>query len=55
MDPLTLDGLDRQLVHALAVDGRAPFSRIAAAVGASDRTATRRTKRSGMLLFPNTR
>lgn len=45
MDPLTLDGLDRQLVHALQVDGRAPFSRIAAVLGASDRTVARRYRR----------
>ncbi|MDG6110082.1 Lrp/AsnC family transcriptional regulator [Dactylosporangium aurantiacum] len=45
MDPLILDGLDRQLVHALQVDGRAPFSRIAAVLGASDRTVARRYRR----------
>ncbi|GAB3838740.1 Lrp/AsnC family transcriptional regulator [Dactylosporangium cerinum] len=45
MDPLTLDELDRQLVHALQVDGRAPFSRIAAVLGASDRTIARRYRR----------
>ncbi len=45
MDPLTLDGLDRKLVHALQIDGRAPFSRIAAVLGASDRTIARRYRR----------
>ncbi|MEU1308690.1 Lrp/AsnC family transcriptional regulator [Streptomyces cinnamoneus] len=40
-----LDTLDRQLAHALQVDGRAPFSRIAAAVGSSDRTVARRYHR----------
>ena len=45
MDPLTLDELDRQLVHALQIDGRAPFSRIAAVLGASDRTIARRYRR----------
>jgi DNA-binding Lrp family transcriptional regulator len=37
-----VDSLDRQLVHALGVDGRASFSRIAAALGCSDRTIAHR-------------
>ena len=37
-----MDSLDRQLVHALGVDGRAPFSRIAAALDRSDRTIAHR-------------
>ncbi|SRR5216683_2615954 len=41
----TLDLLDRQLVHALDIDGRAPFSRIAAVLGTSDRTIARRYRR----------
>ncbi|BCJ48411.1 AsnC family transcriptional regulator [Actinoplanes ianthinogenes] len=45
MDPLTLDDLDRQLAHALQVDGRASFSQIAAVLGASDRTVARRYQR----------
>ncbi|SHF83665.1 Lrp/AsnC family transcriptional regulator [Streptoalloteichus hindustanus] len=45
MDRLTLDELDRQLVHALQADGRAPFSRVAAVLGASDRTVARRYQR----------
>ncbi|MFI6688532.1 Lrp/AsnC family transcriptional regulator [Streptomyces sp. NPDC050485] len=45
MDSDTLDALDRQLVHALQIDGRAPFSRIATALGASDRTVARRYHR----------
>lgn len=45
MDPLTLDPLEEQLVHALQIDGRAPFSRIAAVLGASDRTVARRYHR----------
>ena len=45
VDQLTLDGLDRQLVHALQIDGRASFSRIAAALGGSDRTIARRYRR----------
>ncbi|MFD5463881.1 Lrp/AsnC family transcriptional regulator [Kitasatospora sp. NPDC127059] len=36
------DELDRRLVHALQIDGRAPFSTIAAALGVSDRTIARR-------------
>ncbi|WP_207926883.1 Lrp/AsnC family transcriptional regulator [Actinocrispum wychmicini] len=45
MDSLTLDDLDEQLVHALQVDGRASFSRIAEVLGASDRTIARRYHR----------
>ena len=45
VDPLTLDALEQQLVHALQIDGRAPFSRIAAVLGASDRTIARRYHR----------
>ncbi|MER7674909.1 Lrp/AsnC family transcriptional regulator [Kitasatospora sp. NPDC096128] len=39
------DELDRRLVHALQIDGRAPFSTIAAALGVSDRTVARRYSR----------
>ncbi|MFH9347792.1 Lrp/AsnC family transcriptional regulator [Kitasatospora sp. NPDC017646] len=39
------DELDRRLVHALQVDGRAPFSTIAAVLGVSDRTVARRYAR----------
>nr|WP_245757675.1 Lrp/AsnC family transcriptional regulator [Amycolatopsis xylanica] len=42
---LSLDDLDLKLIHALHVDGRAPFSRIAAVLGASDRTVARRYAR----------
>ncbi|MFP5022696.1 Lrp/AsnC family transcriptional regulator [Pseudonocardia phyllosphaerae] len=45
MDPLTLDALDRQLVHALQVDGRVGFGRLAEVLGASDRTLNRRYRR----------
>jgi DNA-binding Lrp family transcriptional regulator len=45
VDPLTLDPLEERLVHALQIDGRAPFSRIAAVLGASDRTVARRYHR----------
>ena len=36
------DELDRQLVHALQIDGRAAFSAIAEVLGVSDRTIARR-------------
>ncbi|NUR25406.1 MAG: AsnC family transcriptional regulator [Catenulispora sp.] len=39
------DQLDRQLVDALMVDGRAPFSRLAEVLGVSDQTVTRRYRR----------
>lgn len=42
---LSLDDLDLKLIHALQVDGRAPFSRIAAVLGTSDRTIARRYAR----------
>ncbi|RFU83868.1 Lrp/AsnC family transcriptional regulator [Streptomyces triticagri] len=42
---VTLDDLDRRLVHALQVDGRAPFSRIAAVLGVPERTLARRYHR----------
>lgn len=37
-----LDAVDQCLLHALQVDGRVPFSRIAAALDISDRTVARR-------------
>lgn len=40
-----LDELDRALVHALQLDGRAAFSRIAAVLGVSDQTVARRYRR----------
>ncbi|OXM75112.1 MULTISPECIES: Lrp/AsnC family transcriptional regulator [Amycolatopsis] len=45
MSSLVLDELDRSIVHALHVDGRAPFSRIASVVGVSDQTVARRYRR----------
>ncbi|MFG3227164.1 Lrp/AsnC family transcriptional regulator [Kitasatospora sp. NPDC048194] len=39
------DELDRRLVHALQIDGRAPFSTLAAVLGVSDRTVARRYAR----------
>ncbi|MFX0580917.1 Lrp/AsnC family transcriptional regulator [Nocardia nepalensis] len=40
-----LDAIDLGLLHALHVDGRAAFSRIAEVLGASDRTVARRFSR----------
>jgi DNA-binding Lrp family transcriptional regulator len=45
MDSTSLDRLDRQLLHALHIDGRAPFSRIAAVLGTSDRVIAHRYRR----------
>ncbi len=45
MEPVTLDALDRRLVHALQIDGRASFGRIAEVLGVSDRTLARRYRR----------
>jgi DNA-binding Lrp family transcriptional regulator len=47
-----LDDLDQRIVHALQVDGRAAFSRIAEVLGVSDQTVARRYGRmrgAGML------
>lgn len=43
--PGGLDALDARLLHALQVDGRAPFARIAEVLGAGDRTLARRWAR----------
>ncbi|MCS0604642.1 Lrp/AsnC family transcriptional regulator [Streptomyces sp. LP11] len=40
-----LDDLDRALIHALYIDGRAPFSQIAAALDVSPQTVARRYRR----------
>ena len=52
-EPLSdLDDLDRRIVHALQIDGRAAFSRIAEVLGVSDQTVARRYGRlrgSGVL------
>lgn len=42
MDSVTLDPVDLRLLHALQIDGRAAFSRIADVLGVSDRTVARR-------------
>ncbi|BCB73724.1 AsnC family transcriptional regulator [Phytohabitans flavus] len=45
MDSVTVDPLDRALIHALQIDGRAPFSQIGAVLGVSDQTIARRYRR----------
>ncbi|GAB3825630.1 Lrp/AsnC family transcriptional regulator [Dactylosporangium cerinum] len=42
---MEIDMLDRQIVDALRVDGRAGFSRIAELLGVSDQTVARRFRR----------
>jgi DNA-binding Lrp family transcriptional regulator len=41
----TLDAMDRQIVHILAIEPRASFRTIAAVIGTSDQTAARRYRR----------
>lgn len=45
MDDQGFDRLDRQLVQALMIDGRAAFSRLAAVLGTTDQTVIRRYRR----------
>ncbi|WP_327411904.1 Lrp/AsnC family transcriptional regulator [Streptomyces sp. NBC_01233] len=42
---VTLDTLDRRLIHALQIDGRASFNRIATVLGIPERTVARRYHR----------
>lgn len=44
-DSHMIDELDLRLVHALQLDGRAPFSRLADVLGVSDQTVARRYRR----------
>jgi DNA-binding Lrp family transcriptional regulator len=44
-EKVEIDELDRQMVHCLAVDGRASFSQIADITGVSDQTVARRYRR----------
>ncbi|MQY02881.1 Lrp/AsnC family transcriptional regulator [Actinomadura macrotermitis] len=44
-DVLTLDEVDRGLIHALHIDGRAPFARIGEVLGVSTQTVARRYRR----------
>lgn len=43
--PVAPDSLDVRLLQALEIDGRAPFSKIAAVLGVSDQTVARRYRR----------
>ncbi|ONI79858.1 AsnC family transcriptional regulator [Actinosynnema sp. ALI-1.44] len=45
MDPVTLDPVDRGVLHALQIDGRAPLRTIAAVIGVSENTVARRYQR----------
>ncbi|MEU4744818.1 Lrp/AsnC family transcriptional regulator [Actinosynnema sp. NPDC023658] len=45
MESVTLDGVDRGLVHALQVDGRAAFAKVAQVLGVSENTVARRYRR----------
>ncbi|UAK30632.1 Lrp/AsnC family transcriptional regulator [Nocardia asteroides] len=45
MDSVILDDVDRRLLHALQLDGRAPFSRLAPVLEVSERTLARRYRR----------
>ncbi|BDT99691.1 AsnC family transcriptional regulator [Nocardia sputorum] len=45
VDSVILDDVDRSLLHALQLDGRAPFSRLAPVLGVSERTLARRYRR----------
>jgi DNA-binding Lrp family transcriptional regulator len=45
MKSVSLDQLDRQIVHGLIIDGRAAFSRIATVTGVSEQTVARRYRR----------
>jgi DNA-binding Lrp family transcriptional regulator len=44
-ETITLDRLDRQLIHALILDGRASFNRLAQTLGSSEQTVARRYRR----------
>ncbi|MBP2327603.1 DNA-binding Lrp family transcriptional regulator [Kibdelosporangium banguiense] len=45
MDTVILDDVDRGLVHALQIDGRAPLRTIASVIGVSENTVARRYQR----------
>jgi DNA-binding Lrp family transcriptional regulator len=47
MDMTKLDEIDHLLIHALQVDARAPFTRIAEVLGTSTQTVVRRYRRLG--------
>jgi DNA-binding Lrp family transcriptional regulator len=45
MESVSLDLLDRRIIHALYLDPRAPFSRLAEVLGSSEPTVSRRYRR----------
>jgi DNA-binding Lrp family transcriptional regulator len=45
VESITIDDLDRQLVHCLSINGRASFSQIAGILEVSDQTVARRYRR----------
>ena len=45
MESITRDDLDRRIIHALYIDPRAPFSRLAEVLGSSEPTVSRRYRR----------
>ncbi len=45
VDSVTLDDIDRRLLHALQLDGRVPFSRLSPVLEVSERTLARRYRR----------
>src|ERR1700679_2233217 len=45
METITVDVLDRRIIHALYVDPRAPLSRLAEVLGSSEPTISRRYRR----------
>jgi DNA-binding Lrp family transcriptional regulator len=45
VESLNVDGLDRQIIHSLSIDGRASFSKIAEVLGVSDQTVARRYRK----------
>ena len=45
MNAVNLDLLDKQIIHALIIDGRVPLRRIAAVTGVSEQTVARRYRR----------
>src|ERR1019366_8875106 len=45
MESISLDLLDRRIIHALYLDPRAPFSRLAEVLGSSEPTISRRYRR----------
>ena len=45
VEVVTLDEIDRQIIHILAIEPRASFRTVAAVIGTSDQTAARRYRR----------